>query len=315
MTASWAVIAIVREPWPVIERFVSWHLAAGAEQIHLVFDDPDDPAIARLAPLSQVVSYPATEAFWAACECRPDERFTHRQNRAMRYVYRQIACDWVLQLDGDELLHCADGRFGERLAAQPQEVRSLLIEVAEHVGRARGQNVDLFRRPLWERLCQRVYGEFAPYLVDNHGLVGHTIGKSVMRSGQPCLRLHPHWLVAPDGARIQDGTLGPDQGVTLLHFYVRSFRDWRRKIGYRNLARSRNRRTLVMEETARLLELGDETRLREFYRRLHRLDGRQAALLRRRGRLLELELNWSALSPDVQEAPKPAAAPTVPEAP
>ena len=42
MSAAFTVSTIAREPWPVLNRFLSWHLAQGAERIILYLDDPDD---------------------------------------------------------------------------------------------------------------------------------------------------------------------------------------------------------------------------------------------------------------------------------
>jgi len=292
---TWSVVAILKEPWPVLERFVSWHLAAGAERLHLVFDDPEDPSISRLDGHPALDIHRATPDFWRSCGAKPDGHFTHRQNMSMNYLYQRATSDWVLNLDGDELVYCRDGRLADLLDTQPPEVRSLLLGVAEHVGRRADGACDQFRLPMWPRLSRRVYGEFSRYMEGNKGLVGHTVGKSVVRTGIASKRFHPHWLVAEDGARILDKKLVAEDGVGILHFYADRYDVWRRKLEYRVQAQARSRRTEILDALLEILNAGDEARLRDFYQRMHHLDARQAKLLLSRDRLLEVDVTHAPL--------------------
>jgi len=293
--ATWSVVAILREPWPVLERFVSWHLAAGAERLHLVFDDPQDASIARLQGHAAIDIHRATPEFWAACGADPQGHFTHRQSQSMHYLYKRATSDWVLNLDGDELVYCREGRLAQVLDQQPEEVRSLLLGVAEYVGRSADGVRDQFRLPMWPRLSRKVYGDFSRYMEANKGLVGHTIGKSIVRTRIASKRFHPHWLVAAGGGRIVDKSLSPADGLGLLHYYAPDYDEWRRKISYRARAQARNRRIEILHELRLLLDAGDEQGLREVYRRLHRLDTHQADLLASRARLLEVEASYAPL--------------------
>lgn len=302
--ATWSVVAILKEPWPVLERFISWHLQAGAERLHLVFDDPEDPSIDRISNNDRIDIHRGTDAFWIACRADRSLHFTHRQNMSMHYLYKRATSDWVVNLDGDELVYCKEGRFADVLAAQPDDVRSLLLGVAEHVWPVASQEgaQALFRLPMWRRLSRRVYGDFARFMEENGGLVGHTIGKSAVRAGLPSKRFHPHWLVARGGGRIVDATVTPIDGVGLLHFYAHGYDDWRRKIAYRAQARARNRRDDILQELSRHIAAGDEQALRAIYRQMHMLDGRQMELLSRRERLLQVDVRYPSLVADLTSA-------------
>jgi len=294
---TWSVVAILREPWPVLERFIAWHLAAGAERMHLVFDDPDDPAIPRLEGIPALDIHPATEAFWQACGIGRAEHFTRRQNYAMRYLYQRATSDWVVNLDGDELVYCRDDRLSDLLARQQTDVRSILMGVAEHVRRDdAAEACDQFRLPMWPGLSRRVYREFSCYMEPNRGLIGHTVGKSVVRTGLPSKRFHPHWLVGEDGKRIVDQKITAEDGVGILHYYGDDYDVWRRKLDYRVGAQARNRRNEILEALQGFLEAGDEEGLRDFYMRMHYLNARQVNLLASRGRLLEVDTAYPPLS-------------------
>ena len=58
---------------------------------------------------------------------------------------------------------------------------------------------------------------------------------------------------------------------------------------------SRRRRNLVLGRLRELVLEGNETELRAFYGKLHELNPYQAAVLRKRGGLLNLELNFDDL--------------------
>ncbi|MBW3245458.1 glycosyltransferase family 2 protein [Epibacterium sp. DP7N7-1] len=293
---TWSVVAILKEPWPVLERFISWHLTAGVERLHLVFDDPEDPSIARLKGIPEVDIHPATDEFWQACGANPEGHFTHRQNKSMHYLYKQATSDWVVNLDGDELVYCRDGLFADLLALQPTDVRSVLMGVAEHVGRSEDGARCQFRLPMWPRLSRRVYRDFSCYMEGNSGLVGHTVGKSAVRTGLPSMRFHPHWLVGEDGKRIVDRGISFEDGVGILHYYADDYDVWRRKLDYRVNAQARNRRTEILTALQGLLEAGDEEGIRDFYKRMHQLNARQVNLLVSRERLLEVKATYPSLA-------------------
>ena len=101
---SLTVATIAREPLPVLDRFLRWHLAQGAARIILFLDDPDDPARHRLAGDPRVEIRLCTQAFWSALGLEPDARFTRRQRAVMTLAYRDVATGWVMILDADELM-------------------------------------------------------------------------------------------------------------------------------------------------------------------------------------------------------------------
>ena len=121
------VATIAREPLPVLERFVGWHLSQGAERIILFLDDPVDPAQAALAGDPRVELRCCTAAFWASIGLSPDARFTRRQRAVMTLAYREVSDGWVLILDAERncMWSAGAGSRPRRWRRLPQGTRTL----------------------------------------------------------------------------------------------------------------------------------------------------------------------------------------------
>lgn len=230
--ATWSVVAVVNETPQVIRRFVSWYLAAGATKIFLFFDNPDDPSIQMVEHLDKVVAEPCTKDFWGKLDVDPSDRFTRRQNRACRHGYNSAPEGWVLNVDADELIFLREGSIADLLAVQSDETRTVLVRPAEEVVPPHDTGALWFRRPMSRYAVQAVYGDIAGLVIRNHGMVGHSLGKSFIRTGLGRFRMRQH---APmfRGVQIVDKTLGAEDGIELLHFHNRGYDDWRRKLDYR----------------------------------------------------------------------------------
>ena len=283
----WSVVTIAREHPDVIRRFVAWHLDAGAAQMTIFFDDPDDPCIAMLSHLPQVRTVACTPEFWASLDSGPDKPFTKRQNRVSRHGYEQAPQGWVLVIDADELLYpTGDLSVSDYLSSLPDDCRSVLVEPAERVELDDGGQA--FRRPLPRWAMRLVYGDFAGLVFRNKGMAGHHVGKSLTRTGIDILRMRQHFGLMADGNPVTDARTGPEDGMVLLHFHGRGYDDWRRKLDYR-LANVGFRPQLAGALRA-ARDAGDEAALRGYYDRLNRLGAEQFDALRRKGLALTPDL-------------------------
>lgn len=281
---AWSVVAIVKERPEVLRRFVAWYITQGAQTIRLYFDDPDDPSIDLVAALPQVHAVRCTPEFWESIGCPPDKHFTWRQNVAIHHGYHQIGSGWVLNVDADELIWAPQRPVGSFLADQPENVRAVLVAPLEYVSFPDNSDETLFRRPMNARQAQRIYGDFALYMAPNNGFVGHFIGKSFTRAGiAGVTQGHPHWYLDENVKRIRDADTNCDDGLGLLHFYHLDYEDWRRKITYRSQARARGRREAILSRLQELLARGDETGLKEMYRKMHEISADQRRRMEKRG--------------------------------
>ena len=280
---DWSVVCIAKEPPEVIRRFVAWHLDAGASRITLFFDDPEDPSISMVSHLAQVEAVPCTPAFWQSLGLDADAPFIKRQNRACKHGYDAAPHDWVLNIDADELLYVQGRSVAQFLAKMPRDVRSVRVQPAERVLRDGDESRAVFRLPMTRGQIAAVYREDAPYVIRNQGLVGHSAGKSIIRTGLKNIWLHQHYPLIRRGPVIEDRIVGARDGIYLLHYFNRGYRDWRRKLEYRlRQGGFRHRLTDLLNAA---LEKEKEQELRDIYARLHHIDERQFRILRRRNRL------------------------------
>lgn len=295
-TDIWSVVAIVKEPRAVLERFVAWYLHLGADRIILYFDDPEDPGIAHLAHHApRVQCIPCTPAFWDHLGVDPTLNFTRRQNAACKHGYEQIDEGWVAVVDADELFCPTQNSLGEMLAGIPAHDPAVLIKTAEYVECRADRSATLFRRPMNVRQVERVYGPFAKHMIGNKGMIGHLVGKSITRAGLKVGRAHPHWMCDQNGDRFIGALRELEDGCALLHFYFLNFRDWRRKIEYRVHAMPRGRRDLLLAELGDLLDAGDERALRQIYRNMHQISATQREMMEKRGLLYAPDLDLDAI--------------------
>lgn len=288
---SFIVAAIVNEPRSVIERFVTWYLSQGAEGIVLYFDNPDDPLIAELQVHSQITIIPCTDNFWRSIDTKPSARFTKRQNAALNHAYRNLAAEWLLNVDADELVYFADYTIAERLAKIPSEITSILVVPTEHV--LSDRDGTWFRVPMPRQDLNQIYGEDADLFRLRRGLVGHADGKSFHRRGQTGIRLRQHWAENAAGEVTPALRLDASDQAYLLHFVAPDYDIWRAKMDWRL---SSHGFSGPMKERIFALrgEIGDESFYPDLYRCMHHLSAERHDALLSSGYLLQIDLDLGA---------------------
>jgi hypothetical protein len=289
--STFRVAAVVKEPAPLIDRFVGWYLAAGAAGITLYFDDPADPAIAACCTDPRVTAVPCTPDFWRGIGQEPDARFTLRQNAAITAAYGQAHEDWLLVVDADELVHLAHGTIAGLLAAQGPEVRSLMVEPAEFVHAPGGGAA--FRLPIGRGIVNRVYGDEAELFRKRHGLIGHSTGKAFHRSGQTGIWLRQHWAVDAAGEAVPFASAGRDQGAYLLHYLAPDYPQWRAKMEWRLASSGFHGGVRALIDAIMAQAKDREAGFAALYDRMHRIDAAMADRLRGVGGLLDLPAEFA----------------------
>ena len=277
------VATIAREPLPVLERFVLWHLSQGTDRIILFLDDPDDPAQGPLAGDPRVEVRLCTPALWAGLGLSADARFTRRQRAVMTMAYRDVSDGWVLILDADELMWMRGRSLPEGLASLPHDTDTLRVTSAEQVGLPDGG--EAFRMPIDRALVNGIYGEDAALFRPRFGLVGHPEGKSIHRAGLSDIRLKLHWAVTEAGEVIEGPLWGASEQAHLLHYFAPGFDRWRAKMDWR--AGAHGFAGPLKDRLAEIAAMADpEAGYRALYDRLHALTSAEEAALDAAGGLL-----------------------------
>lgn len=284
---GFSIVAILRETPERTLRFVDWHLALGAERMLIYLDDPDDPVAADLEALGPVEVVRCTAAFWRSIGLDPGAHFTSRQRAALLHGYRSVPAGWVAVVDGDEFLAPRGGRtVRDLLAAAPPDRQAVRLTPAEEVGLAGGRRS--LRLPCARRKARAIYGDVAWLVARNAGLVGHRLGKCLLRAGLPLTEMNPHFGLLAGRARPVEHGCATDEAV-LVHLAGEDWESWRAKAGWRASHVPRPARANLVKAMRAALEAGDEAALRELHGALFRIGARTEAALRADGRLVEDE--------------------------
>lgn len=286
----------MNEPLAEVLKFCAWYLERGAHELVICFDNPDDPAIARLTGHPRIRAIPCTAAFWGALDLTPDVAFVTRQNAALTWIYHQYPDGWLLNVDADEFLYLVGRDVADLLAEVPAEKKSLRVRTAERVLTEENPTCAHFRLPMARPVRRAVYGEDAPLFGPRReGLVGHSHGKSFVRSGIRGLALRQHW---PRGLR-DDGAdelvLGHQDRAYLLHMIGARYDIWRDKVTWRSASRGFTTGLTERIAAAQAAPAPEEA-LRDLHRRLHAATPARLSALRARDVLLTVPLELDALA-------------------
>lgn len=288
MTVPWHVGAILNETLADTLRFAAWYLEAGAEAVTLLFDNPQDPAIAILDGHPRLTCVPCTPEFWADLGLTPETRFTKRQNVALTWVYRRQADGWLLNVDADEFMWAPGEGIGAFLAAQPAEAEAIRVETAEIVAGPDGVAGQIYRLPMERDAARRVYGDSAALFGPRRkGLIGHPQGKSFIRCGLKDVVLRQHWAQRQRGAEMAETFVPVRVGTAaLLHHIGLDYDIWWAKLDWR-LVSSGFTVPLTERIRALLVEPDAESRLQALHSDLHAVDPERLDRLRAEGACLE----------------------------
>lgn len=300
MTATWSIVATVRETPEVIRQFVAHHLIYGADAITLYFDDPEDPAIGEVSKLDRVQAIPCDATHWN--DARPSAHQARQKHNA-NLAYQNASTDWIIHIDADELL-TATRAISTALTKTDPTTNVLRLTPAEAFANPRPSDTTTFRQPLFanrrgRRIGLEAYGEEYPLL--NQGLLSHVAGKFFVRTkiDGMSLSIHGPWL---NGAR-QVGVDSED--MLLLHLHGGDEDDWLSKVRrrmesgvYQSAFHDDRKRAETLNGRAlnahlqHLFDTEGNDGLRGFFRRVSTFD-RAKRKLRRPGLLVKKRL-WHA---------------------
>lgn len=280
---GFTVTTIAREPWPILNRFLSWHLDQGAERIILFLDDPDDPSLPRLQGEPRIDVRLCTPAFWASMNLSPTARFTRRQRHVLARAYADTPDGWLLVLDADELMWMRGRTIPDALVTLPIEAQSLRVRSAEKIILPDGS--EGFRGPIARASVDQIYGDDARLLRARFGLTYHPEGKSFHRAGQQNISMKMHWAKNAAGDRTPGPTWGAREDAYLLHYAAPDYDSWRAKVAWR--AGSHGFSQPTKDRLAAIAKSDDpDAGYRAFYDTLHALTQAQADALDKKGALL-----------------------------
>lgn len=231
---TFSVTAMMREEPEVVQRFVDFYRAAGAETIFVYFDGPVD-LLAGL-DLAGVELIECNEAFWQKTSGGRPAALAQGLWATHTRSANHHGSDWLLIVDADEFL--TGGSIRDMLAHVPGHVESLRVRNVEAVW---GPGDDItkafgsthFRRPMPRRVSAVIapvlYGPVAAFF--NRGLVGHSDGKHFLRRGAAFTEIGSHDSFHGDrrlGQWAHEVVPGAEDMV-IVHYDAVGFERWREK--------------------------------------------------------------------------------------
>jgi hypothetical protein len=283
----WGLATTLKATPDQVRAFVAHHLALGAAELWLFFDDPDDPAVGHVSGLPRVRCIRCDAAHWASAGHRPD-RHQNRQGRNMKWAYRRTRLPWLGHIDVDEYL-LPRRPVGEVLAglhADQVELRMCPWEALHDPGLPDDIFTSRsFRAPIRgaERggLRDIAFGAYVAPM--KAGVLSHYVGKCFFRTGCAGLdpRLHGGFV---GGVRLP--SLPHDRDIALLHFHAEDPARWFDRLDFR-LARGAYQYNLPLSEW---LRAATDAERRAFYDRVQAPDAEVRRRLREAGALIEVDL-------------------------
>ncbi|MEL7099788.1 MAG: glycosyltransferase family 2 protein [Pseudomonadota bacterium] len=232
MRTSWAIVMTAREPAPLVEVNVRWHLATGAEAVYVYLDDPVDKNAAALSSIPGCTVILCDDAYWAARQPRKGRPASQMRRQTLNANRARVLCaqDWLFHIDADEFIW-QDGDFAAELAAHIDPMVEIGLPVLERIfpdGVQVGLFDGQFRATSDLEDPEATFGLFAAMM--KRGQYSHGAGKSGVRRGT-ALRMGVHNATRkrPDGTtrrarRAWSGT------ARLLHFDGLTARHWLAKL-------------------------------------------------------------------------------------
>lgn len=214
MGNSWAVVATVDEPAPLVAAFVAHHLNEGAAAVHLFLDKGDPETVQALRGMKGLILTRCNRDYWEAQNNGTHPYLhTRRQIINANLAYRQCQADWLIHIDADEFIR-SGAAVTRALTDAPRDCHHLRLRVAERVMPAgaaqKGLFDGIFRLPVQgqDAALTEIYHPVAGYL--DKGLTGHPNGKAAVRVGRD-LKLGIHQPLPEIPSQ-------PIAGTRLLHF-------------------------------------------------------------------------------------------------
>lgn len=294
---SWATVTTVRDRPEIVLAFVAHHLGAGAAEVWIYLDDPDDPVADLLAGQDGVRVVRCDAAHWARLGIARPPNHRVRQWRNANDALERTGAAWIGHIDIDEFVH-ADLAMADLLGALPAEVAVLRLRPVERIFTSLPAPGTVsfeprFKRPLPHTagLAQAIFGRHAAYL--RRGFMGHLQGKCFARREGAGLRFRLHDVLGPDRAPV---AAFETEVAILLHFYPFDYDAWVAKF-QRRLDDApflaglppRDREKFLALAAAR--DQGGEAAARALFAELCLFDPPRLARLAAAGCLLELPLD------------------------
>lgn len=326
------LVTTTRDSPETIQRFITHYHGIGVERLYVFLDDPSSQAASK-DPAIKITR--CTTPYWDQMRHEVRDGRLKALSRSSRFKglkdlvlpsrlqvnaslalswAREEGLDWLINVDGDELLYTQDRTLAEVLADTPRDVDVLTfgtleaipskldcknpfaeIDQFKHAWRPRrlkGEHAhrNMSRILQWQARAIKALG-CKRALFEGEYFRGHNFGKSVIRVDSPYEYLGNHWPITAEPLDLNFA-----RKAWVLHYDCYSYDEWCRKWSIRDKAvnsplRLRSNREHQHEAYKAMVAKGDYAGLRRLYKRLHCIPASEQFRLRAIGLLKTIHLN------------------------
>lgn len=231
-SGSWAVVATIRAPQEMIDKFICHYRNMNASEIHIFLDDPNFINYDKsLLSDSRVNVYICDKELWKTRESkypllvsgRPDN-VEGRQFSNFLAIQDSSKVDWILNVDVDEFL-ISNYPISSILRETPDNIFMVGARTLEAVYEDFPKLDDIFSTKLFKNTYKKnadfVAEEFNENLVVNeHGFWGHRLGKGFFRRLEKIKKLSCHYPTPLNSSLLPKFQ---HKDIELLHFECMTF--------------------------------------------------------------------------------------------
>ena len=294
-----ALVSMVKAPLHELRIFVHYHLNIGIDEIILLFDDPLDPGLDAFSQSPSVTCIACSAEFWKSKTGERPDSFSTRQliniNEGVKIAGGKD-CNWVIQLDGDELVKPKIDIKSILGNCNADVLRFKVMEaVSEKVNYDNIFSASLFKTESSTTKIKiaRLLG-CSRMIFRNEYFRGHTASKVAVRLSAA---IQTHGVHGPKKYDRKTTSFENTHEISLLHFDCVGFDSWNRKWGGRYDGTSltvtmRENREQQLQAYIRATEAGRYAQAK-LYRRLHIITGYEKGVLFLLGMLRRLRMKQS----------------------
>ena len=314
-TGSWSIATTVRAPGFMVDFFVQHYLRIGCQEINVFFDDPGLADINdQLRNDPRVKIHLCDADYWAGqCVAYPREsalRASHvegRQYANYMKVQRETECEWVLNIDVDEIVY-PRASVDSILRAIPDNIFMIGLKPFEAVYEDLPEEEGVFETQYFKSLIRNhsksismLYEE--SLIPHKYGFWGHNVGKGFFRTSEPLRSLSCHFPKPVNRNLIEK--FYTDR-MDLLHFESMSFplflEKRLRRITRKTYARGISELTQNrLDLFARIYEEGGEPAALDLYSRMNVFSGERLKLALESGFVVQRLIDSCYHKPELKE--------------
>ena len=284
ITNKVGIAVTVRAHEDIIIQFIDYHLSKGIDEIYIFFDDPCfNKNIFKFGNDKRIFFISCDEYYWNKLNnYRFDQTslvekplgIEQRQFSNYEYARRITSCDWMANIDIDELIY-SPYEIKKILDILPINYFSIRMVSKEAVYTTHIEENDIFDTCFFKlnnKLNEKSSAKFYPrFLFSNGGFWGHKLGKILARTTESLRHIGNHYIFPLNDDLIVDVEfkflfLLHFEGLSEKYFIEKQIRRINNDVVVQRISKNERARLNYFSEQ---YKVGGEEKLKDLYRLMH----------------------------------------------